>query len=325
MEPGEYALITKTISQTIGFLNRSRNLDKDDIDDIKNQTLLKLTPQLKKILNFEPLHLANFVRKTTRSVFWDYLKSTSTDLTGYRIKKRIKNILQNQEDTKCQFKRPDNDTPWYKNEDQINWDITTREKHIELEKIIREWKMSSSLPEKPHTPDEGLKNLIERILNYVNFGTSVNDIYFALYFTGHIEEIIQPLLDITGPDANDENIANIPGAIMIDEIPCSDFRVYQQSYYENYVEEFLQNHVKPEQTRVYYLRFVANLEYKEIEKKYRINIKTAESRLSIKPDKKGFLWRLVQFIKDLDLTIPEARDFLDFLDRKIGELYSNNK
>ena len=56
-----------------------------------------------------------------------------------------------------------------------------------------------------------------------------------------------------------------------------------------------------------------------------INIKTAESRLSIKPDKKGFLWRLAQFIKNLELTIEESRNFLDFLDRKIGELYSNNK
>jgi hypothetical protein len=325
MEPGEYALITKTISQTIGFLNHSQNLDKDDIDDIKNQTLLKLTPQLKKILNFEPLHLGNFIRKTTRSVFWDYLKSTSTDLTGYRIKKRIKNIMQNLEDTKCQFKRPDNDTPWYRNEDQINRDITTREKHIELENIIREWKMSSSSPDKPHTSDEGLKNLIKRILHQVNFGTSVNDIYFALYFTGHIEEIIQPPLDITGPDANDENIDNIRGTTMTNEVPSSDIRVETQLYYESYAEEFLQKHVTPEQKWVYYLRFVANLEYKEIEKKYRINIKTAESRLSIKPDKKGFLWRLAQFIKNLDLTIPEARDFLDFLDRKIGELYSNNK
>lgn len=325
MEPSEYALVTKTISQTISFLNHSQNLDKDDIDDIKNQTLLKLTPQLKKILNFEPLHLGNFVRKTTKSVFWDYLKSTSTDLTGYRIKKRIKNILQNREDTSCQFKRPDNDTPWYTDEDQIRREIPPGEKQIELENIIREWDMSSSSQDKPHTSDEGLTNLIKLILYQINFGISVNDIYLSLSSTGHIEEIIQPPLEIIGPDTNDESTLNLTGVTMTNEVPCSDVRVDERLYYENYAEEFLQNHVGSEQTRVYYLRFVANLDYKEIEKKYHINIKTAESRLSIKPDKKGFLWRLTQFIKNLDLTIEESRNFLDFLDRKIGELYSNSK
>jgi len=325
MERNEYALVTKTISQTISFLNHSQNLDKDDIDDIKNQTLLKLTPQLKKILNFEPLHLGNFIRKTTKSVFWDYLKSTSTDLTGYRIKKRIKNILQNLEDTTCQFKRPDNDTPWYTDEDQINREIPPGEKQIKLENIIRGWEMNTSSQEKPHTSDEGLTNLIKLILHQVDFGISVNDIFFSLSSTGHIDEIIQPPVEITGPDANDESTGNKPGVTMINEVPCRDVRVDERVYYENYAEEFLQNHVSGEQTRVYYLRFVANMEYKEIEKKYRINIKTAESRLSIKPDKKGFLWRLTQFIKNLGLTIEESRNFLDFLDRKIGELYSNNK
>jgi hypothetical protein len=325
MEQNEYASIIKTINQTISFINHSQNLDKDDIDDIKNQTLLKLTPQLKKILNFEPLHLGNFIRKTTKNVFWDYLKSTSTDLTGYRIKKRIKNILQNREDTACQFKRPDNDTPWYTDEDRINREISPGEKQIELENIIREWAMNSSSQDNPHTSDEGLTNLIKLILYQVNFGISVNDIYFSLSSSGHIEEIIQPPLEITSPDSNDENTVNIPGVTMINEVPCRDVRVDERVYYENYAEEFLQNHVTGEQTRVYYLRFVVNLGYKEIEKKYRINIKTAESRLSIKPDKKGFLWRLAQFIKDLELTIEESRNFLDFLDRKIGELYSNNK
>ncbi|MGD2088805.1 MAG: hypothetical protein PVH61_21680 [Candidatus Aminicenantes bacterium] len=325
MEQTQYTQITKTISQTISFLNHSQNLDHDDIDDIKNQALLKLTPQLKKILHFEPLHLGNFVRKTTKSVFWDYLKSTSTDLTGYRIKKRIKNILKNLEDTTCQFKRPDNDTPWYVNEDQINREIPPVEKHMEVENIIREWKMKSSSAEKSHTSDEGLTNLIKRILHQVNFGISVNDIFSSLSSTGSIEEIIQSPLEITGTDTNDEITVNIPGVTMITEVPCSDVRVDERVYYENYADEFLQNHVTPDQTRVYYLRFVTNLEYKEIEKKYRINIKTAESRLSIKPDKKGFLWRLAQFIKNLELTIEESRNFLDFLDRKIGELYSNIK
>jgi hypothetical protein len=325
MERNEYASITKTISQTINFLNHSKNLDKDDIDDIKNQTLLKLTPQLKKILNFEPLHLGNFVRKTTKSVFWDYLKSTSTDLTGYRIKKRIKNILQNLEDTTCQFKRPDNDTPWYRNEDRINRDITIREKQIELENIIREWKKNSSSQDKPHISDESLTNLIKLILHQVNFGTSVNDIYFSLYFSGDIEKILPPPLKINGLDTDDEITLNQTGVTMTNEVPCSDIRVDEWMYYENYAEEFLKNHVSGEQTRIYYLRFVANLGYKEIEKEYHINIKTAESRLSIKPDKKGFLWRLAQFIKNLELTIEGARNFLDFLDRKIGELYSNNK
>jgi hypothetical protein len=325
MERNEYTSLTKTISQTISFLNHSQNLDKDDIDDIKNQTLLKLTPQLKKILNFEPLHLGNFVRKTTKSVFWDYLKSTSADLTGYRIKKRIKNILQNMENTSCQFKRPDNDTPWYTDEDQINREISPKEKQIKLENIIREWKTNSSSQDKLQTSDEGLANLTKLILHQVDFGISVNDIFSSLLSTGHIEEILQPPLEITGPDANDESTVNIPGVTMIKDVPCSDVRVDERVYYENYAEEFLQNHVSEEQTWVYYLRFVANLDYKEIEKKYRINIKTAESRLSIKPDKKGFLWRLAQFIKNLELTIEESRNFLDFLDRKIGELYSNNK
>ena len=325
MEQNEYASIAKTISQTISFLNYNQNLDKDDIDDIKNQTLLKLTPQLRKILNFEPLHLGNFVRKTTKSVFWDYLKSTSTDLTGYRIKKRIKNILQNMENTSCQFKRPDNDTPWYTNQDQVNLEIPPGEKQIKLENIIREWKTNCSSQDKPQTADEGLANLTKLILHQVDFGISVNDIFSSLLSTGHIEEILQPPLEITGPDANDESTVNIPGVTMIKDVPCSDVRVDERVYYENYAEEFLQNHVSEEQTRVYYLRFVANLDYKEIEKKYRINIKTAESRLSIKPDKKGFLWRLAQFIKNLELTIEESRNFLDFLDRKIGDLYSNNK
>jgi hypothetical protein len=313
MEQNEYASLTKTISQTINFLNRSQNLDKDDIDDIKNQTLLKLTPQLKKILNFEPLHLGNFVRKTTKSVFWDYLKSTSTDLTGYRIKKRIKNILQNLENTSCQFKRPDNDTPWYTNQDQVNREIPRGEKQIKLENIIREWKANSSSRDKPQTADDGLVNLIKLILHQVDFGISVNDIFSSLLSTGQIEEILQPLLEITDPDANDENSVNIPGITMIRDVPYSDVRVDERVYYENYAGEFLQNHVSAEQTQVYYLRFVANMEYKEIEKKYRINIKTAESRLSIKPDKKGFLWRLAQFIKNLELTIEESRNFLDFL------------
>jgi hypothetical protein len=325
MERNEYTSLTKTISQTISFLNHSQNLDKDDIDDIKNQTLLKLTPQLKKILNFEPLHLGNFVRKTTKSVFWDYLKSTSADLTGYRIKKRIKNILQNMENTSCQFKRPDNDTPWYTDEDQINREISPKEKQIKLENIIREWKTNSSSQDKLQTADEGLANLTKLILHQVDFGISVNDIFSSLLSTGHIEEILQPPLEITGPDANDESSVNIPGVTMIKDVPCSDVRVDERVYYENYAEEFLQNHVSEEQTWVYYLRFVANLDYKEIEKKFHINIKTAESRLSIKPDKKGFLWRLAQFIKNLELTIEESRNFLDFLDRKIGELYSNNK
>lgn len=325
MERNEYTSITKTISQTISFLNHSQNLDKDDIDDIKNQTLLKLTPQLKKILKFEPLHLGNFVRKTTKSVFWDYLKSTSTDLTGYRIKKRIKNILRNLEDTKCQFKRPDNDTPWYIDEDRINSEIPPQEKQIELENIIREWKTNSLSQDKPYTSDEDLTNLIKLILQQVHFGISVNDIFSSLSSAGDIEGIIQPSFEITGPDTNDESTVNITGVTMTSEVPCSDIKLDERVYYENYAEEFLQNHVNSEQTRVYFLKFVANLGYKEIEKKYHINIKTAESRLSIKPDKKGFLWRLVQFIKSLELTIEEARNFLDFLDRKIGELYSNNK
>lgn len=323
MERNEYALITKTISQTIGFVNRSQNLSKDDIDDIKNQTLLKLTPQLKKILNFEPLHMGNFIRKTTKSVFWDYLKSTSADLTGYRIKKRIKNILQNLEETKCQFKKPDNDTPWYTDEDRIERDIPPGEKQIELENIIREWKMNTPSQDKPHTSDEGLTNLIKLILHQVNFGISVNDIFSSLSSAGDIEEIIQPPLEMTGPGTNDESTVNITGVTLTNEVPCSEVRVDERVYYENYADEFLQNHVNSEQTRVYYLRFVANLGYKEIEKKYHINIKTAESRLSIKPDKKGFLWRLAQFIKNLELTIEESRNFLNFLDRKIGELYSN--
>jgi hypothetical protein len=233
--------------------------------------------------------------------------------------------LKNREDTSCQFKRPDNDTPWYTDQDQINREIPPGEKQIKLENIIREWEMNTSSQDKPYTSDEGLTNLIKLILCQINFGISVNDIYLSLSSTGHIEEIIQPPLEIIGPDTNDESTLNLTGVTMTNEVPCSDVRVDERVYYENYAEEFLQNHVSGEQTRVYYLRFVANLDYKEIEKKYHINIKTAESRLSIKPDKKGFLWRLVQFIKNLELTIEESRNFLDFLDRKIGELYSNNK
>jgi len=324
MERNEYALVTKTISQTIRFLNRSQNLDNDDIDDIKNQTLLKLTPQLKKILDFEPLHLGNFIRKTTKSVFWDYLKSTSADLSGFRLKKRIKKILLNLENASCQFKRPDNDTPWYTNQDQVNREIPRGEKQILLEKIIREWDSKISSLDKTYTADEGLTDLIQSILLQVDFGISVNDIFSSLLSTRHIEESFQPPLEITGTDADDDSYVNIPGVTMIKEVPCSDVRVDERVYYENYAEEFLQNHVNADQTLVYYLRFAANLDYKEIEKKYHINIKTAESRLSIKPDKKGFLWRLAQFIKNLDLTIDESRNFLDFLDRKIEERYSNN-
>jgi hypothetical protein len=324
MERNEYALVTKTICQTIRFLNRSQNLDNDDIDDIKNQTLLKLTPQLKKILNFEPLHLGNFIRKTTKSVFWDYLKSTSADLSGFRLKKRIKKILLNLENAGCQFKRPDNDTPWYTNRDQVNREIPRGEKQIVLEKIIREWDSKISSQDKPPTADEGLTDLIRSILRQVDFGISVNDIFSSLSSTGHIEETLRPPLEITGTDADDDRSGSIPGVTMIKDIPCSDVRVDERVYYENYAEEFLQNHVSADQTLVYYLRFAANLDYKEIEKKYHINIKTAESRLSIKPDKKGFLWRLAQFIKNLDLTIDESRNFLDFLDRKIEERYSNN-
>jgi hypothetical protein len=317
MERNDFLLITRTISQTISFINRSQNLSKDDIDDIKNQTLLKLTPQLKKILNFEPLHLQNFIRKTTKSVFWDYLKSRSRDLTNYRIKKRIKDILINIDNLNTPFKKIDNDTSWYINDKDINREMPDAEKRIELEQVINNWKRNLPSDGKSATSDVYLTDLMERIFSEINFGVSVNDIFFSMAGIIDIEEIIFTSLE-TGASNESINGFNVLPA---DEIPADNIKIDNSIYYENYAEEFLKKYTTNEQIRVYYLRFVMNLGYKEIEKKFHINIKTAESRLSIKPDKKGFLWRLVQFIKDLELSIDESKEFLFILDRKIGDLY----
>ena len=316
MERDDYSLIIKIIGQTIGFLNRGQYLDNDDIDDIKNQTLLKLTPQLKKILHFEKLHLENFIRKTTRSVFWDYLKSTSTDLTGYRIKKRIRTLLQNSGLADSPFKRPRNDSPWYTGADRGDNDIPGLEKRIRLENIVREWETNAPARDKPVTAAENLGDLVSTILKQVDFGVSIDDIFSALSPFVDSEEMNRVPMEM---ESGDGVTGLIPGA----EVPGGDFTVEERVYFENYAEEFLRNHVNSQQTQIYYLRVVADLEYKEIEKKYGLNIKTAESRLSIKPDKKGFLWRLVEFIRKLELNLEETKKFLEVLHRKIGESCGN--
>ena len=326
MDRSLYARITKIISQTIRFLDRRDRLSPDDLDEIKNQTLLKLTPQLKKILDFEPLHLQNFIRKTTRSVFWDYLKDMSLDLSQFRLKKRIKSILASMEDAKSQFKRPDNDSPWFKDEQDLLNGITPQEKQRQLELLLEKWQNDSPPGEKSSLPDERLSELVGLVIHQAGFGVSVNEIYSLLAGTVNIEDLTQTSLDSSAVDRDGETTLPLLDLIRGEDVPTVESRMDEELvWFENYAEEFLNKRVSPEQTRVYYLRFTANLGYKEIEQTYGINIKTAESRLSLKPDKKGFLWRLVQYIRQLELTLDECRTFFFILDRKIGERYSNTR
>lgn len=324
MKREEYDEITKIIWQTIHFLNRRPGLGKDELEEIANDTLLKLTPHLKKILNYEKPLLVNFIRKTTKSAFWDYLKSRSVDLTDYRIKKRIKKILGNLPDVQSRFKKPGTDTPWYKDTKEIDTEMTPSGKQARLENIIRGWKINASPRYKSYTSEESLRNLIKKIFDQIDFGISVNDIFSSMSSVVDIDTINRVSIAITSPDAEDE--ASFPAAVMgEDEIPSGDFRIDERFYYENYAQEFLKNRVTEDQARVYYLRFILNLSYKEIEERYNINIKTAESRLSIKEDKKGFQWRLVQFLKELELSPKESGNFFEVLNRKIRELYSNKE
>jgi len=324
MQRNQYRLIINTISQTIHYLDHHHHLSQDDRDEIKNQTLLKLTPQLKKILLFEPLHRQNFVRKTTRSVFWDYLKDMSIDLTQYRLKKRIKSILVGMDEANCRFIKPDNDSPWFKEEKYLNHEISPEEKQKELEILMRRWQSLSVESEKNTFNDTKLIELITFIFHQVDFGISVNEIYSTLASITNIEVLTKASLDAESSDGNGGNFSLL-GIIPVDHIPAKDFRIEELSFYQTYAEEFLNTRVSTEQSRIYYFRFAANLSFKEIQENYGINIKTAESRLSLKPNKKGFLWRLVQYVRQLELSMEECQKFFFILNRKIEESFSNTK
>lgn len=317
MKREEYIYITRLIIQTVRFLNRDNKLDQDDMDEILNHALLKLTPQLKKILHLEPLHLRNFVRKTARNVFWDYLKGMSADLTGYRFKKQIKQVLTI-ENIHCRFRRPDNDTPWYSGADPPDTSPGEKEKQEILEKIIQTHNTHDAV-----SPDPLLTHLVKTIFKHVSFGVSINQIHAAL--CSH-ENIRQSLHIPPGGELHrvDEDISpdNLPQP---QESPSPYLYADERDYYQNLAEEFINRHAPPKQAWVYYLKFAAQLGYREIEEKHGINIKTAESRLSHKADKKGFAWRLGRFVKDNRLTPDEAREFFYYLNRKTRQIYSNYK
>jgi len=336
MESSQYTLITRIISQTVYFLNHSQRLDKDDIDEIKNQTLLKLTPQLAKILYFERLHLENFVRKTTKNVFWDYLKSMSIDLTGYRIKKRIKTIFHHMPNAFCPFKRPDNHTPWYK-KGPPDKDFPTNpgkykdremddaDKQRKLEKVFEMWHGKEQELAQPDDSEQRLKKLIDLALDTVACGVSIHDIFSLLMNSTEIDEMMELYSQPETTDSDDIIDHSLPYRSLNLDIEAPAMGIEKQLLYEAGAEEFLENHVTQDQILIYYLRYIAQLDYKEIQNTFHINIKTAESRLSIKQDKKGFLWRLTEFCRKAQFTVEEGKNFLNILNRKIEEWYSNNQ
>ncbi len=333
MDRNEYNRITRLISQTVFYLNHSGKPDQDDFDEVVSQTLLKLTPQLPKMRLMEPLHLRNFIRKTTRNVFWDYLKASSADLTGYRVKKRIKHVLVESEEFFSPFRYPDGNTLWSTKKRAGEPDTGTPpatnggEKDSYLHQFFQARAKAPDNPPVEENKEESLTGMVKKLLSQCPFPVSVNDIYTALASATGLHERFRISLDtaaqVPGP-GNRENGA-VPNLDALQNLPSPQLDADRETYYDNLAHEFITHHVPEPQAYVYYLKYVAHLGYKEISQSYGITIQTAESRLSAKPAKKGFTWRLARFVQLAGLTVEETKNFLPLLNRKIHLRYGNNK